>query len=68
MNAKRPTESPKVVIKRLLADGWTERKGRGDHRNFVKPGHTYVITVDDGPREVPIGTLRNIYRMAGWAW
>lgn len=67
MSPKRPTESPKEVAKRLLSDGWTERKGKGDHRNFVKPGHG-VVTVDMGVREIPIGTLRSIYRIAGWAW
>lgn len=68
MNPKRPTETPKEVVRRLLADGWTERKGKGDHRNFVKPGRPVVVTVDMGVREIPIGTLRNIYRQAGWAW
>lgn len=67
MNAKRPTESPKEVIRRLQADGWTERKGKGDHRNFSKPGFG-VVTVDTGVREIPIGTLRGIYKTAGWAW
>ena len=54
-------------MKRLTAEGWTERKGRGDHRNFVKPGHS-VVTVDLGRRQIPIGTLRSIYRVAGWKW
>ena len=67
MNAKRPTESPREIVRRLLSTGWTERKGKGDHRNFVKPGNG-VVTIDMGPSEIPIGTLRNIYRIAGWPW
>lgn len=67
MSPKRPTETPKQVIARLLADGWVERKGKGDHRNFTKPSHG-VVTVDTGVREIPIGTLRSIYRVAGWVW
>ena len=51
-----------------LAAGWTERKGKGDHVNFNKPGHPFVITVDMGVREIPVGTLRSIYRKAGWNW
>jgi hypothetical protein len=27
-----------------------------------------VITVDMGMKEIPIGTLRSIYRKAGWRW
>ena len=42
-------EKPEDVRKRLLADGWIERKGRGDHRNFNKPGVPLVITLDMGP-------------------
>jgi predicted RNA binding protein YcfA (HicA-like mRNA interferase family) len=55
------------VIRRLIADGWAERPGKGDHRNFVKTRHG-VVTIDTGVREIPIGTLRNIYRIAGWKW
>jgi predicted RNA binding protein YcfA (HicA-like mRNA interferase family) len=65
---KRKPQTPQEIRKRLLADGWKERAGRGDHVNFNKPGVPLVITVDMGVREVPIGTLRSIYRKAGWAW
>jgi len=68
MSPKRPTESPKEVVRRLLADGWTERPGKGDHRVFRKAGAPFLVTVDMGPREIPIGTLRSIYRQAGWTW
>ena len=68
MSPKRPTENPKEVIKRLIADGWTMRKGKGDHINFTKPGVNFVVTIDTGVREIPIGTLRSVYRAAGWNW
>lgn len=67
MSPKRPTETPADVVRRLLTDGWIKGTGRGDHVNFRKPGHG-VVTVDMGVREIPIGTLRNIYRVAGWPW
>jgi predicted RNA binding protein YcfA (HicA-like mRNA interferase family) len=60
-------DRPKHLVKRLLAEGWTERKGRGDHRNFIRPGFP-VVTIDMGRREIPIGTLRSVYRAAGWKW
>jgi predicted RNA binding protein YcfA (HicA-like mRNA interferase family) len=68
MTRKHLLESPREVVRRLLADGWIERAGKGDHRNFTKLGQSMVITVDLGVREIPIGTLRSIYRKAGWEW
>jgi predicted RNA binding protein YcfA (HicA-like mRNA interferase family) len=64
---RRP-KSPRELRKLLLADGWIERSGKGDHVNFNKPGRPHVITLDMGVREIPIGTLRSIYRAAGWQW
>ncbi len=66
MNAKKNIK-PSEVIKRLETDGWVQRRGKGDHVNFNKPGHP-VITVDAGANPIPIGTLRSIYRIAGWTW
>jgi len=61
------TERPKDVIRRLIGDVWAERQGKGDHRNFTKANRG-VVTIDTGVREIPIGTLRGIYRIAGWKW
>lgn len=57
------------VIRTLLAEGWIEqpRKG-GSRRQFNKDGHPLKVTVPDPERELPIGTLRSIYRTAGWKW
>ena len=68
MSPKRLTERPGDIMKRLIADGWVQRKGKGDHVNFTKPGIRFVVTVDTGVREIPVGTLRSIYRLAGWNW
>ena len=43
MSPKRLTERPKDVIRRLIGDGWVERPGKGDHRNFTK-AHSGVVT------------------------
>jgi predicted RNA binding protein YcfA (HicA-like mRNA interferase family) len=57
------------VIARLRADGWFEaRKGPGDHVQFKHPQNPGRVTVDAGAREIPTGTLRSIYRQAGWTW
>jgi predicted RNA binding protein YcfA (HicA-like mRNA interferase family) len=56
------------VCRRLEREGWQRRAGRGDHVNYNKPGRPAVITVDMGMNEIPLGTLRSIYRKAGWKW
>jgi predicted RNA binding protein YcfA (HicA-like mRNA interferase family) len=65
---KHSPESPRDICRRLEADGWVLRKGKGDHRNYNKPRQPSVIMIDMGVREIPIGTLRSIYREAGWDW
>ena len=65
----RETLSAKEVMRRLQSDGWTiARRGPGDHvqlKHPLKPGR---VTLDMGARDIPIGTLRSIYRQAGWPW
>ena len=56
------------IIKRLEEDGWEWIGGKGDHRKFrhrTKPGH---VVVPCPRKDIPIGTLRNTYRQAGWEW
>ena len=50
MSPKRPTETQNEIIRRLIADGWVMRKGKGDHVNFTKSGIRFVVTVDTGVR------------------
>ena len=68
MSASRRAETTKDVMKRLEADGWTARAGKGDHVNYAKPGVRQLITIDTGRREIGFGILRRIYRIAGWEW
>lgn len=56
------------VMKRLEAEGWYRAGGKGDHMKFkhpTKPGH---VVVPHPRKDLAIGTLRNIYRQAGWDW
>lgn len=64
MTKKRSPMTPAEVVKRLEAEGWTGRRGKGDHMVFSRRG----VTVDMTAREIPVGTLRNIFRAAGWTW
>lgn len=62
-------ESPEDVMRRLNEDGWVlTPKGKGDHKNFKHPIKKGKVTVDTGVKEIPTGTLRSVYRQAGWEW
>lgn len=69
MGPRQRSRKTRDVIARLRQDGWViARKGPGDHvqyRHPMKPGR---VTVDAGAPEIPTGTLRSIYRQAGWEW
>ncbi len=54
------------LIKMLKADGWEHVATRGDHWQFkhqTKPGR---VTVPHPNKDIPHGTVRSIYRQAGW--
>ncbi|MFC6027377.1 type II toxin-antitoxin system HicA family toxin [Methylobacterium mesophilicum] len=53
----------------LQKDGWfVVRKGPGDHIQFKHASKPGRVTIDAGESEIPTGTLRSIYRQAGWVW
>ena len=55
------------VIRRLLDEGWYEVRQSGGHKQFrhdEKPGLVTVPT--HGSKDIPPGTLANIFRQAGW--
>lgn len=65
----RGTKSAKEILKRLRADRWQiKRTGPGDHVQLFHPTKPGRVTLDMGARDIPIGTLRSIYRQAGWEW
>ena len=42
--------------------------GKGDHQKYKHPSKAGHVVVPHPRTEMPIGTLRNIYRQAGWEW
>ena len=56
-----------AIIKRLKRDGWTLDRVRGSHQQFTHRNGGRV-TVPHPQKDIPTGTLRNIYRQAGWPW
>jgi predicted RNA binding protein YcfA (HicA-like mRNA interferase family) len=62
------TRRSRLIVKRLLAEGWWEMYRAGSHAQFkhaTKPGRVSVPHPRD---DIPVGTLRSIYRQAGWPW
>jgi predicted RNA binding protein YcfA (HicA-like mRNA interferase family) len=69
MSNKHKPMSPKEVVRKLSADGWVvKRNGPGDHVQFGHPTKPGRVSIDMGKRDIPIGTLRSIFRQAGWEW
>ena len=55
------------VIKRLAADGWRQVRSKGSHRQFKHPDKPGLVTVPHPKRDLPSGTLRAIFKQAGWS-
>lgn len=56
------------IIKLLKKDGWFLVHVRGSHYQFKHAEKEGRITVPHPKKDLPIGTLRSIYRQAGWDW
>ncbi len=53
------------VIKRLEEDGWILVRAKGSHVQYRHPTKPNVVTVAGKPGvDVPVGTLKNIWRAA----
>ena len=56
------------LIRMLERDGWQHVGGKGDHvklKHRCRGGH---VVAPHPRKDIPVGTLRNIYRQAGWKW
>lgn len=56
------------IIRRLKSDGWILHHAKGDHHQFKHPAKKGKVTIPHPKKDLAIGTLRNIYRQAGWDW
>jgi predicted RNA binding protein YcfA (HicA-like mRNA interferase family) len=69
MSRRDPSNKTRDVVARLARDGWiVARQGPGDHVQYRHPAKPGRVSLDAGAREIPTGTLRSIYRQAGWEW
>jgi predicted RNA binding protein YcfA (HicA-like mRNA interferase family) len=56
------------IIKELKKDGWLLHHPKGDHHQYKHPVNPGQVTLPHPKKDIPTGTLRNIYRQAGWHW
>lgn len=58
------------VVAMLRQDGFEYLRTRGSHHHYKHParGRVVVPRPSRGNKELARGTLRNIYRQAGWDW
>lgn len=54
------------IIRRLERDGFEHVSTRGSHHKFRHPGRRRVVVVPHPRRDLPAGTVKSIYRQAGW--
>jgi predicted RNA binding protein YcfA (HicA-like mRNA interferase family) len=54
------------IIERLRSDGFELVSVRGSHHKFFHPQLRRMVIVPHPRRDLPIGTVRSIYRQAGW--
>jgi predicted RNA binding protein YcfA (HicA-like mRNA interferase family) len=56
------------IIRRLSQEGWEKVHQVGSHGKYTHPAKPGSVTVPHPRKDIPIGTLRSIYRQAGWLW
>lgn len=60
--------SSREVIVLLRRDGWLHVAQAGSHVQFKHPVKKGRVTVPHPRRDIPVGTLRSIFRQAALAW
>lgn len=55
------------IIARLKQDGFEEVSVRGSHHKYVHRTMRRVVVVPHPRKDIPPGTVRSIYKQAGWA-
>jgi len=53
------------VIKRLRDDGWYKVRTKGSHYKFKHPIKSGLVTVAHPNKDLPLGTVNNIFKQAG---
>ena len=55
------------IVRRLAADGFVLVSSRGSHHKYRHAASGRTVVLPHPRKDIPIGTVRSIYRQAGWA-
>ncbi len=55
------------IIARLRQEGFEEVAVRGSHHKYVHRATRRMVIVTHPRKDIPLGTVRSIYKHAGWA-
>ena len=64
----RQLRNSRKLIKQLEREGWYLHNIKGDHHHFKHNTKLGKVTVQHPKKDLTVGTLRHIYRQAGWDW
>ncbi|HIJ80512.1 MAG TPA: type II toxin-antitoxin system HicA family toxin [Desulfuromonadales bacterium] len=56
------------IITRLKRDGWELAGVTGSHHKFKHSEKNGIVTIIHPNHDFATGTLRSIFRQAGWEW
>ena len=62
------TMNSKDIIKCLERKAGTKWEIKAEHEKYKHPEKSDHVVVPHPRKDMPIGTLRNIYKQAGWEW
>ena len=54
------------ILARLQREGWSVVRTRGSHQILRHPTLRTTVVVPHPKKDIPLGTVRAIYRAAGW--
>lgn len=59
--------SSRENIRRLIDDGWLLVRTKGSHHQYKHSAKPGLVTVPHPKRDPPMGTVRAIFKQAGWS-
>lgn len=54
------------IIRRLIDDDAQLKRITGSHHHYFSPKTQKIVTVPHPRKDLPLGTVRSIYKQAGW--
>ena len=56
----------RLILARLQREGWSVMRSKGSHHILRHPTVATIVVLPHPRKDLPVGTVRSIYRAAGW--